>query len=269
MRKKTATFLILSFALLLWVSHPLLAQKEPGQSQKGATSKWEQANTLFLKGKDYFAKKELGRAETEFKACLEILPGHAEALFFLAQVDYAKGDFARALAEIQKADAAHAAMSGGGGFVDADSREALLEERAEKEREVAFIEDTLTASPCKSDVQLVSLPEAIENLRREISSINAKLNEQWQPEPQPLPADYFFVHANILFKMKRFQEAQSFYLKAIDADPRHLPAYNNLINLCYVTRDFEKALKFIEQAEANGVALNPKLKEAIIQLAKK
>ena len=210
MRKKTITFLILSFAFLLWISHPLLAQKESGQNERGLTSKQEQADSLFLKGKDYFAKKELGLAETELKACLEILPEHTDALFYLAQVEYSKGEFAQALTDIQKAEAAHAARFGGGGPVNAEERKALLEERAEKEREVAFIEDTLTASPCKSDVQLESLPQAIENLRREISSINAQLNEQWQLEPQPLPADYSYVHANILFKMNISKRPRAF-----------------------------------------------------------
>ena len=267
--RRPAIFLAASFSTLFWLASQVLAQKEQGKDNPMLVPNREQADALFLKAKEDFVKKDFDRAAAGFRACLEIRPGHADALFFLAQVEYLEQDFAQALTDIKKAEAAHAAKFGGGGPINAQERKALLEERAEKEREVAFIEDTLTASPCKSDVQLESLPKAIENLRREISSINAKLSEQGQPEPAPLPADYSYINGNILFKMNKFPEAEGEYLKAIQTDPRHLAAHNNLINLCYMTRDFEKALKFVEQAEANGVEINPKLKEAVTQIAKK
>jgi tetratricopeptide (TPR) repeat protein len=113
------------------------------------------------------------------------------------------------------------------------------------------------------------LAETIDELRREISAINARLNEPARAEPLPLPAGYSYIHGNILFKMNKFQEAETEYLKAVGADPHHLPAYNNLINLRYVAKDYERALRYIEEAERNGLALNPKLKEAILQLAHK
>lgn len=65
------------------------------------------------------------------------------------------------------------------------------------------------------------------------------------------------------------KEAGSQYLRAIESDARHAGADNNLINLCYIVKDYENALKYIQQAETSGVTLNPKLKQAVIQLAKK
>jgi len=269
MRKRSLIFIILSFATLLWTAHPVQGQKGPGPTEKEFAPKWERATPHFLKGKDYLARKELDKAEAEFRACLEVLPEHADALYFLAQMDYLKGDFARALADIQKAEANHAAMAGTHGFIDAERRKALLEERTKKEQEIAFMEDTLYASPCKTEQELLRLPEAIEALRREIIALNARLNKQPRPEPRPLPADYSYVHGNILFKLNRIQEASDQYLKAIEADPGHVRASNNLVNICYLTRDYEKALKFIKQAETNGVELNPKLREAILKTAQK
>jgi len=269
MRKRNSIFVFLSFAALLWTALPVLAQSESGLTEQEFTPTWEQANVHFLKGKDLFAKKELNKAEAEFKACLEALPKHADARFFLAQLDYLKGDFVRALADIEGAEAAYTATTGTTNFIDAERRKTLLDERARKEQEIAFIEDVLNASPCKTEVELIRLPEAIESLRREISSLNAMLNEQPRPEPRPLPADYPYIHGNILFKMNKFQEACGQYLKAIESDPGHLRAHNNLINICYLTREYEKALKYIKIAEANGVELNPRLKEAVLQVAKK
>jgi tetratricopeptide (TPR) repeat protein len=268
--KKTAQIaLSLLFAVLLLIGDPLLAQKEPEQKEKGTTPKKEQASALFLKAKEDFAKKDLDRAEVELRGCLEAQPGYADALLLLAQVDYSKGDYAQALVEIQKAEAAHAAAAEGQNTMTAERRKELLAARTEKEQEIAFLGGILYSDTCKSDVQRQRLPEEIDSLRREISFINAVLSQQQISEPLPLPADYSHIHGNIFFKMNRFQEAGSEYLKAIAADPGHLPAYNNLVNLCYVTRDFEKVLKFIDQAEASGVEINPKLKEAVVQIVEK
>ena len=260
---------MLCFATILCASLAVQAHTGPGPTEKELAAKWERANALFLKGKDYFSGKEFAKAEAEFKACLEVLPEHADALFFLAQVDYLKDDLTGALAGIKKAEAAHAAMMGAHSFIDSERRKALLDERAKKEQEIAFMEETLFAGDCKTEQELLKLPESIEALRREISELNTLLNEQSRPERRALPADYPYIHGNILFKMNKFPEAGSQYLKAIEADAGHLRAHNNLINLCYITRDYEKALMYIKQAEANGVEVNPKLKEAVLQIAKK
>jgi hypothetical protein len=51
-----------------------LAQNGPGLTEKEFAPKWERAKPLFLKGKDYLARKELNKAEAEFRACLEVMP---------------------------------------------------------------------------------------------------------------------------------------------------------------------------------------------------
>ena len=269
MKIGTAIFLALSFAALTGLVHPLLAQQEPGKSEMGQTLKKEQANAIFLKAKEDFAKKDLDRAEAGLKACLEIQPGYADALFYLAQVDYQKGDLAQSLVHIQKAEAAHAAAAGDPSGMTSERRNRLLEERARKEEELTRLEAILYSATCKTDIGKFKLEQSTDSLRREISGINDALSQPQVSELLPLPADYSYIHGNILFKMNRFQEAEGEYLKAIQADPRHLPAHNNLINLCYTARDFEKALKYVQQAESNGIKLNPKLKEAVTQIAQK
>jgi len=269
MKRRAAIFLVASFSALLWLVPPLLAQKGPEPGENRTASKKEQAHALYLKAKEDFFKKDFDQAAAGLKACLEIQPGHADALFFLAQGDYQKEDFALALVNIQKAEAAHAAAAGAPNVMTAERRKELLAARTEKEQQVVFIEGNLYTDCCKTEFAKQRLPEEINSLREDITTINAALSQPQASAPPPLPADYPYIHGNILFKMDRFQEAEGQYLKAIEADPRHLPAYNNLINLCYVARDFQKALKFMGQAEANGLALNPKLKEAVTQLAKK
>lgn len=269
MRLKKLISMLLLFATLLWTSYPVLAQEASSADGKEFAAGWENANPRFLKGRDYFVKKEFDKAEAEFKTCLEILPEHSDALFFLAQLDYRRGDFARALAIIEKAEASHAAFAGADTIIDSQRRKALLEERKKKEQEVASMEEILYAGSCKTDDEMLKLPESIEALRRKISAINAMLSESRRTGPKPLPADYSYVHGNILFKLNQTQEAGVQYLKAIESDARHAGAYNNLINLFYMAKEYGNALKFIDQAGANGVALNPKLKQAVLQVAKK
>lgn len=269
MKKRDPIFLAISLAAIFCISLPLVAQKEPGPGGKGQTPKKEQADALFLKAKEAFAEKDFDGAEAGLKACLEVQPGHADALFFLAQVDYSRGNFAQALVDIEKAKEAHAAASGDQNVLTPKRRNGLLDERARKEEELARLEAILYSASCKTDIGKFKLERSTEYLRREISQINVTLNQRPASEPLPLPADYSYIHGNILFKMNRLQEAESEYLRAIAADPRYLPAHNNLVNLCYVSRYFERALKYVRQAETNGLEINPRLKEAIVQLAKK
>ncbi|MFZ2054810.1 MAG: hypothetical protein WAU81_11510 [Candidatus Aminicenantales bacterium] len=76
-------------------------------------------------------------------------------------------------------------------------------------------------------------------------------------------------HNRLISSTAAGKEAGSQYLKAIESDARHAGAYNNLINISYMARDYGNALKYIGQAETNGVTLNPKLKQAVLQVAKK
>lgn len=256
-------------ASLLCASSPVLAQDTAGRDKKESAAKWETAHPRFLMGRGYFLEKKLSRAETELKACLEILPEHSDALFFLAQIDYQRGHFARALSDIERAEASHAAFAGADGISQSLRRKALLEERKKKEQEIAAMEEIFYSGSCKTDDEMLKIPESIEALRRNIQAINSVLNETPGIGPKSLPADYSYVHGNILFKLGRAGDAALRYLKAIESDSGHAGAFNNLISILYLAKDYGNALKYIGQAEACGVAINPKLKRAVLQIAKK
>ena len=50
---------------------------------------------------------------------------------------------------------------------------------------------------------------------------------------------------------------------------RQAGACNKRVYFCFMAKDHRNALKFIEQAEANGVTLNPKVRQAVPRLPKK
>ncbi len=269
MRRSGFVFSFFLSASLLWASSSVQAQDSPNLSEKELAAKWEAAQPRFLKGREHFSKKEYDRAEAELKSCLEILPDHADALFYTAQIHYRRGDLVRALAGIEKAERSHDALAGADSLIESQRHKFLLNERKNMEQEIAFMEETFYDPSCKTDYEMLKLPESIEALRREIQAINAELNEPPRTGPRPLPADYSYVHGNILFKLSRARDAADQYLKAIESDSRHAGAYNNLINILYLTKDYGNAMAFIRQAEASGVDINQKLKQAVILLAKK
>jgi tetratricopeptide (TPR) repeat protein len=267
MRIKRSMSAVVICGALLWCTHPAWAQKGFGLTEKEFVDKWKRANPRYIKGKEHFAKKRYEKAGEEFRACLEMLPEHADAYYFLAQVDSQMGDFPKALGDIEKAEENFAVISKFTAFIDAQRLDALQDEQMRLSQEISSLQDAYNRSRDESQKQ--QLMQSISKLRSQLSVVTSRVQERPVPEGMTLPADYSFIHGNILFKMNRFQDAHDQYLKALESDAAHVGATNNLINLYYMARDFEGALKYIEAAEGNGVEINPKLKEAVLKATKK
>jgi tetratricopeptide (TPR) repeat protein len=86
---------------------------------------------------------------------------------------------------------------------------------------------------------------------------------------EEIPADYFYLHGNIFFKIKRYKEAHEQYQEAIKINPKHGNAYNNLANLYYIAKQYQKALDCLNLAEAHGAKINPEFKKAILKAIEK
>lgn len=57
------------------------------------------------------------------------------------------------------------------------------------------------------------------------------------------------------------QGAVNQYLETIKRDPSHEFAYNNLASIYFMAKQYDTALGFLQQAEANGVKVNPQFKK--------
>ena len=84
-----------------------------------------------------------------------------------------------------------------------------------------------------------------------------------------MPADYYYVHGNILFKLKKYNESFKQYMETVRANPNHGNAYNNLANLNFMAKRYEKASYYFEKAESCGAKVNPKFKKAILKAMEK
>lgn len=262
MKNRTSLLLTFSFVFLLLAADWGFGQRDFHMTERKLVDKFKMADAKFQKGKGLFIKEKYEKAEAELRACLEVMPEHADALFFLSQIDYKKGDFEQALADIEKAKSNYELIGQLYTFTHQERLEALRDEKFRLETTLSDLQNELNRA--RTDEERQKIQSSIMQVKNSISPINSRLNEPVPPVLK-IPADYHYFHGNFLFKLKRFDEALDQYLEAIHTEPRHASAYNNLVNLYYMSRNYESALKFIDQAEAAGVKLNPELKKAVLK----
>jgi len=247
-------------ALLL--ASPLAAQKNFNQEEKQTMEKYKRAKLHFLKGVEYLSKGKLEKVQKEVDASLEIFPGYSDAHFLLAQLQYQQGQYESALQEIENAKSGFSAIKEF--YFDSYQNyiDTLREERDKKDVQIQDLTQALASAQTPALKQ--QLQDQINELKAIMATIDNRLRE-WIPKTIDIPADYHYIHGNILFKMKRYAEAIGFYEAAVQADPNHANAYNNLISILFSQGDMVHALKYVEQAEASGVTVNEKLKKAVLE----
>lgn len=210
------------------------------------------------KGIERFESGDLNGARRALEKCVRILPQHPDVCFFLSQISYHENDFSSALGWIEKAESGFKQLQA----VMARLNQSMVKiDQDKKEKLNDYALDLLISSQhaqCSSE----RLKLDSNQLEEKAKKINP---EQWESVSADMSsrAEFSYVHGNILFRLKRFPEAETQYLDALRFDPRHANAYNNLINLYLVIHRIGLARKFFEQAERNAVSLSPALVEAI------
>lgn len=226
--------------------------------------RFRQASSHYDRGMGYWRDGKLDKARKEARACLEMYPGFADAHLLLARLDYIDGEVAAALQEIDAACAGFAQFEAFYLQRYQENMNQLRDRRLRQEEYVHSLNETLSRSGMTQS-EKARIEAQIQMETQEMNNLDLRLREP-APSVRDLPAEYRFVRGNILFKLRRLGEARDAYQAAIRADPRHGNAYNNLINLFYVSGDGNSARQLIALAEKNGVAVNEKLKQAVLAL---
>ncbi|MBS1767541.1 MAG: tetratricopeptide repeat protein [Acidobacteria bacterium] len=186
---------------------------------------------------------------------LKEVPDHTQAHFLLASMAYQSRDFAGALAHIETSEAS---------LKDLSARYAkVLSKRKDDDAEDARVtEDSLRNLV---DAGYDSIDDILGDKRRHLKDLEAKdgglLN---QDVAFAVPAAYSLLHGNCLFRLGRVPEAAAQYQLAIQSDPKNTRAWNNLVNLYWVEKDFGQARATLAKAEAAGVAIQPGLKKSVL-----
>jgi len=217
----------------------------------------EKAKTCFLKGDEAECEKRL-------MACLSKLPEHHEAHFIFSQLLYKRHAFDLALDHILAAES---------GYVRFDAvmrriKEEQLKRTMERKDQVENVVDQLNkdneAAKERGSCQSLFYETRYKKGFHELEQAEKDAKENLGTTSLQVPAEYHYIHGNCLFRLRRFPEAGNEYRATIKTDPHYAPAYINLINLCYIQKQFGEAKWILERAEANQVAVPAELKKAIM-----
>jgi tetratricopeptide (TPR) repeat protein len=211
------------------------------------------------KGEDQLKKKQYDKAEQAFLKVLEQLPENGQASFDLAETYYEKGEFDKGLAAIG----------------DAEKNVSLILKILYRQQMGALNKSTDDRAAASDDLQklrqqlgssLTTAGTYTAQLGAAQGAASVKDGEREQKtEVFTIPSEYSYVHGNLLFRLKRYQEALDQYLKAVETDPRHGKSYNNIANIYFMAKQYDKSLEFIEKAESVGVKVNPEFKKAVLK----
>ncbi len=237
--------LLLVFSFLIGIE--FIFCQEAFKMDENTFQKFKLAKRMFEKGQDCFLKEKYDKAEEALLQCLENFPNYSQADYFLSQIYYQKGDFGKALEHIEKAKANYKFMAD---LLVASQQKYLDELRIEKQE-------------LQSALPSITNKEEIERTRKKIDVINSRLTEP-MPLVSEMSADYYYFNGNIFMKMKKFNDAHANYIEALKLNPLHGNASNNLASLYFMIKKYQQALDYLNQAEANGVKINPEFKKAIL-----
>lgn len=275
MKKKKKKIIISSFILILFLGTPsFFGQEDYTRDEYKLRQKYKIANSFFEKGHKYFLEGNYKKGEKELRNCLKKMPEHADASFYLSLISYNQGDTEKSLEYIEKAKENYKYI-----IKLKINREQmhilqLQDRKAELQETQKRIEQKLpkvTGNTEASRREKSKLQGEMGRIEGMIGDIDAELR---RPMPtvqkgEEIPADYFYRHGNVFFKLKRYQEAREQYHEAVKIEPKHGDAYNNLANLSYIDKQYQKALDYLNLAEKYGAKIHPEFKKAILKAIEK
>ena len=239
---------------------PLGAADNP--EVKAAFERLPAAEKQFQAGKAEFLEGRYREAATAFGKCLEKLPRHAFASYYLANIAYIQGDPETALTHMERSVAdlpfmqelnAYAVQRKSRSF---DSYKQMLDS-AWADAEGA------AGGSCRPRREIESLGAELDSKKSQL-----ELEAERERARQDLQsAHYRFFLGNIYLQLKRPADAARLYGEALALDPRHASAYNNLAAIHYMAKDFAGALALLDKAEGEGLGdlLNLKLRHLILE----
>ena len=258
--RKYWILLFMTAFILFTASGFIFGQFDFNVDEEGFIHKYKLANDQFKKCSKYLLKENYAKAEKGLRKCLEIMPQHVNSHFYLSQLLYRKGELEAALSHIEQAKTYY--QSAARMIV---SIQKLNSHRIREQRKVLReLIDSYQGYEANDGACAITpiLHEARDKMidldGKEPSARQLALLEQ-------VPAEYFYIHGNILFKLGRYREAGAQYLEAVRINPRHGKAYNNLANLYYMAKKYKQALYYLNLAEQKGIPINHGLKQAVVR----
>jgi hydroxyacylglutathione hydrolase len=252
---RTACSGFLVIATLLAAFRPLRGQERP--ALEAAWKQLVSAEPYFSRGLKEFGAHRYPEASAAFQKCVEEMQRHAYAQYYLANILYIEGDYEKALASME------------GSLRDLPFMQKLNDYAVErKKRKIDSYQQMLGAE--WENTNSCRTSREIESLAGELTDRKSKLELEAEKRHLALSmqeAHYRYFLGNILFQLKRLDEAGQKYREAIELNPRHASAYNNAAAVSFLSGDAPKALEILERAEKQGLEdnLNLELRRRVLQ----
>jgi tetratricopeptide (TPR) repeat protein len=250
--------------ILLSIVPFCFGQKDFGMDEKLKIEQYKRANPLYLAGQKDFKKEKFQKAREKVMKCIEFMPEHANAWLLLAQIESKENNLGQALEDVQKAKMNFVHIAQFQTLTQERLFAELREQKAGLQEQANALESALAQMGSSQSPDAAKLSAELGRIKGDIMNIDSQ-TQRPIGSTIDIPAEYFYVHGNIFFKMRRFDDARDQYLEVIKRDPAYGNAYNNLANLYFIAKDYQKALDYLTQAESNRATINPKLKEAVLK----
>lgn len=261
---------LLGVLVLLWFSPGdfLLGQKRFMLNQKDA-EKFKMAKRLYTKGEQLFVGGKFKKAESTFKECLDRFPQYANADYYLARIYYQQDNLVAALKHIENANNNYEYIVDLGVNTQLEYIDRLRNQKQQVEEDIRTLQHAIDTSPLPSgSIELEGVRSQIEVAKKTRRMLNDRLRAPI-PDSKKIPASFHYVYGNVLFKLKKYSKALTQYLETVKTEPTHGNAYNNLANLYYMAKKYQKALFYLQKAQGCGVKINPKFKQALYKAMRK
>jgi tetratricopeptide (TPR) repeat protein len=254
MKKNTMIGFSLLACLMIpaWLAGQTISDSEQGMEM---LRKFHSTLPTANKGFELMMAKDWEGAAHQFSCCLDVLPEHPNACFGMAFISNQTGDVPKALTWIEQAEKACASLQlvwenqKINGLKLSQEDEGRLYELATQNIGGNINNWSCTARARAYESKQLGLPSK-DVMKAETS-------------PFIVPAEFLALHGNLLFKQKRFAEAEAKYLEALAIEPAHERCLNNLVNIFFVTKRFALAREWLDKGAKLKVKMNPGLEKAV------
>lgn len=253
---KRSVFFIAVIIIIVF-SAQMTLYSESVKALDDALKQLQSAGKYYTKGLSEFHKRNSRKATNAFENCLNKMPQHAYAYYYLANLFYIQEDYHKSLSYIEQA-------LGNFDFMQELNAYAAKQKVKQMDSMRETLEEMWDSTNSCRDSRAIEF--AWDQLDKEEGDLELA-TEKRQKMVERMKAQYTYFHGNILYQLKQIPDAFRRYEEAIKLDPLHAGAYNNLIAICYLARQYPTALAFFEKAEEEGLdeSLNLELKESLFK----
>jgi pentatricopeptide repeat protein len=208
-----------------------------------------------------FSRRDYDAARRELDKAIDAMPQYSYAHLLMAKSWYLSKRFDEALPAIERAESAWREFAGIAADAKAEQGDALIRRRRALRDQISALQEDLRGGATAQ--QQEQIRTYISQLQHQIDEIDRDQASRGPTELAALPAEYSFVHGNILLRMNRLVDAEPQYLRAIEANPEYGEAFNNLASLYYQAGRLEEARKVLQDARNRGLPINQELERAV------